>query len=61
MQLGNANIRLQKDEMYYAVTWAIDEIKQRHVVVVGGVSGNIRVIDPRGKKTRTVSALQPTA
>ncbi|KAI6230458.1 hypothetical protein M3Y99_01065000 [Aphelenchoides fujianensis] len=40
-----------KDEGYYAVTWAIDEIIDKHVVVVGGAKGIIRVLDPVTKDT----------
>ncbi|KAI6181500.1 hypothetical protein M3Y98_00835900 [Aphelenchoides besseyi] len=40
-----------KEEGYYAITWAIDEVVRRHVVVVGGAKGIIRVLDPLTKET----------
>ncbi|CAD5210803.1 unnamed protein product [Bursaphelenchus xylophilus] len=40
-----------KEECFYALTWAIDEIIRTFVLVVGGAKGIIRVIDPMAKKT----------
>lgn len=48
------NPEFQKDEGYYAVTWAYDRIIKRHVVLVGGANGIIRVIDPIAKTTINV-------
>ncbi|CAD5213849.1 unnamed protein product [Bursaphelenchus okinawaensis] len=35
-----------KKESYYALTWAIDDVRGLTVLIVGGVTGLMRVIDP---------------
>ncbi|CAD5207535.1 unnamed protein product [Bursaphelenchus okinawaensis] len=40
-----------KDESLYALTWAVDEFREKIVLIVGGASGVMRVIDPMTEQT----------